>query len=282
MEELIRKILNFMALSAVLAFLLTGFYKGSFQKYIQSSADILNHSNLYLNEDMGVQSQQNQSAISGAASKVSSSVVSVNVMESNYGYVPQFFSSTGSSVMPSPSAQKVAAGTGFFITSDGYILTNNHVVEDPGAYFTVTLPNSGTVLPASIAYKDPVDDLAIIKISGSGYAPVTLGDSSQIKIGETVAGIGNAFGKFSGTVSTGAISGLSKDIIASGPDSDEELHGLIQTDANLYPGDSGGPLLDASGKVIGVDVAIDQQAQQSFSIPANVAKNFIFRSGISI
>jgi serine protease Do len=161
----------------------------------------------------------------------------------------------------------VGAGTGFFITSDGYILTNRHVVEDVQADYTVLLAN-GAQKQATVVYRDSANDFALVKIDGKGYSKVSLGNSDALKLGQTVVAIGNALGQYSNSVSVGIISGLHRAITASGAGGSENLNGVIQTDAAINPGNSGGPLFGLDGKVVGVNVATVQGSSNiSFSIP---------------
>lgn len=170
---------------------------------------------------------------------------------------------------------EVSAATGFLISSDGLILTNKHVIDIPGADFTVLL-NDGRKFPARILTQDPIQDLATIKIEGLGFSSLTLGDSDKLQIGQTVIAIGNALGQFSNTVSKGVISGLSRSIKASAGRTSEKLESVIQTDAAINRGNSGGPLLNLRGEVIGVNTAIVVGAENiGFAIPINRAKNII-------
>ena len=171
--------------------------------------------------------------------------------------------------------QKVGAGTGFIIKQDGLILTNKHVVGDATAEYTVLL-SDGLQKKAEVLYLDPDHDLALIKIEGSGYRTVELGDSDSLKLGQSVVAIGNALGQYSNSVSVGIISGLNRSIKASTGKTVEELKGVIQTDAAINPGNSGGPLFTLDGKVIGVNVAtVVGSSNISFSIPINEAKERI-------
>ncbi len=173
-------------------------------------------------------------------------------------------------------SKKVGAGTGFLITSNGYILTNKHVVQDAEASYTVLLSN-GKQLPATVVYKDGTDDVAIVKVSGSGFAKAELGDSGSLQLGQSVLAIGNALGEYSNSVSTGIISGLNRSIEASSSGgASEKLSGVIQTDAAINPGNSGGPLLNLDGKVVGINVAtVVGSSNVSFSIPINSVKNIV-------
>ena len=172
--------------------------------------------------------------------------------------------------------QEVGGGTGFIISKDGLILTNKHVVSDTKAEYTV-LMNNGKKYPAKVLARDPVQDLAIIKINVHNLKPLSLGDSDKIQLGQTAIAIGNALGEFRNTISVGVISGLKRSIVASGVgESSEHLNNVIQTDAAINPGNSGGPLLDLNGKVIGINVAVARGAQNiGFSLPINLAQRDI-------
>lgn len=166
--------------------------------------------------------------------------------------------------------RKVGSGTGFLISGDGMIVTNKHVVSDETADYTVLL-SGGKEYPAKVLARDPAHDLAVIKIEGSDFATIDLGDSDSIKVGQTVIAIGNSLGEFSNSVSRGIVSGLGRSVTAgSGFGDAETLTDIIQTDAAINPGNSGGPLLDVSGHVIGINVAMAQGAQNvGFAIPVN-------------
>lgn len=171
--------------------------------------------------------------------------------------------------------KKVGAGTGFLISDDGYIATNRHVVNDSEAKYTVLL-SDGTQKAAAITYIDDKIDLAIVKVEGTKYPHVALGDSDTLKLGQTVFAVGNALGEYNNSVSTGIISGLNRDIQASGSGGSESLKGVIQTDAAINPGNSGGPLVTLEGEVIGVNVAtVVGSSNISFSIPVNTIKSVI-------
>jgi len=169
---------------------------------------------------------------------------------------------------------KIGGGSGFFVSKDGLILTNKHVVIDPNANYTV-MTNEGKKYQAKVVARDPINDVAILKIEESGLPFIDLGESSNLELGQTVVAIGNALGQFQNTVSTGIVSGLSRHITAqAGIDGQkQELRGIIQTDAAINPGNSGGPLVDIDGKAIGINSAIVFGAQNiGFSIPINAAK----------
>ncbi len=168
-------------------------------------------------------------------------------------------------------SQKVGAGTGFLVSTDGYIVTNRHVVVDTQATYTVLL-STGEQKSAQVIFKDQGNDLALVKIAGSGYPAVNLGSSRDLKLGQSVFAVGNALGEYNNSISVGVVSGLDRDITAGG----ESLKGVIQTDAAINPGNSGGPLVDLGGKVVGVNVATVQGASSiSFSIPIDQVKSLV-------
>jgi serine protease Do len=172
--------------------------------------------------------------------------------------------------------QKVGGGTGFIVSSDGLILTNKHVVSDSKAEYTVYL-NDGRKFKAQVLALHPTDDLALIKISANNLPTLVLGDSDNVKLGQFVVAIGNALGEFQNTVSFGVISGLKRTITASDESGNvERLEGLIQTDAAINFGNSGGPLINLKGEVIAVNTAIAGGADNiGFAIPVNRAKKMI-------
>ena len=180
-------------------------------------------------------------------------------------------SSSGSS----SDLQEVGAGSGFFVSSDGLILTNKHVVSDTTAQYTV-FTNNGKKYDATVLSRDPVNDMALVKINITNAPTLSLADSSKIQIGQRVIAIGNSLGQYQNTVTSGIVSGIGRDIVAGGDGSSEQLEGVIQTDAAINPGNSGGPLLDIDGDVIGMNTAIDQQGQLvGFAIPSNDAEKDI-------
>jgi serine protease Do len=171
--------------------------------------------------------------------------------------------------------QEVGGGTGFIVSRDGLIITNKHVVSDENAEYSV-FTNDGKEYKAEVLARDPIQDVAILQISGNNLPTVRLGDSDKLEIGQTVIAIGNALGEFRNTVSAGIISGLLRTITASGGGVSEQLEQLIQTDTAINPGNSGGPLLNLYGEVIGINTAIVQDAQSiGFAIPVNKIKKDI-------
>ena len=169
---------------------------------------------------------------------------------------------------------KVGGGSGFFVSADGVVLTNRHVVADADAEYTV-VTTKGEKFSTKVLVRDPINDLAILQVNAKGFPIIKLGNSSQLQLGQTTVAIGNALGEFQNTVSVGVISGLSRFITAHDQYSEEtrRLRGLIQTDAAINPGNSGGPLLDIDGRVIGINSAVIFGASNiGFAIPVNAAK----------
>lgn len=172
--------------------------------------------------------------------------------------------------------KQVGAGTGFIISTDGLIATNKHVVNDEKAEYTIFL-NDGRKFTGKVIAVHPRDDLALIKINAQNLPTIPLGDSSRIKLGQTVIAIGNALGEFQNTVSVGVISGLRRAITASDNQGYiARIEDLIQTDAAINPGNSGGPLINLRGEVIGINTAIVSGAQNiGFAIPINRLKKLV-------
>ena len=169
--------------------------------------------------------------------------------------------------------KEIGWGTGFIVFPDGLILTNRHVVSDERAEYTA-LTNDGEKYKAQVLARDKFQDLAILKIEREKpFESVKLGDSSKLQIGQTVIAIGNALGEFRNTVSVGVISGLGRTIVASGGGLSQVLEDVIQTDAAINQGNSGGPLLNLKGEVIGINTAIALGAENiGFAIPIDRAK----------
>ena len=180
--------------------------------------------------------------------------------------------------------QGEAAGTGIVLTSSGEVLTNNHVI-DGASSISVTDIGNGQTYQATVTGYDATHDIAVLKLNGaSGLTTASIGDSSTASVGSKVVAVGNAGGR-GGTpsVAQGQVTGLNKQIVAEdqGTGTSETLHGVIRTNADIMPGDSGGPLLNTSGQVIGMDTAAgpaqtesatgQSAAIQAFAIPINQA-----------
>jgi len=232
-----------------------------------------------------------EQAIINVVKSANDSVVSIVISKNMPVYEQQYVNPFGNSnpffniqipqyVQNGTEYKEVGSGSGFVVSDDGLILTNKHVVSDADADYTVIM-NDGQKYSAEVLAKDPVQDLAIIKIKDLGDKTLTslvLGNSSGIQIGQSVVAIGNALGEFSNTVSVGIVSGLSRTISAAENDgsNSETLEDIIQTDAAINSGNSGGPLMNLKGEVIGINTAIAQNAENiAFAIPINYAKKDI-------
>jgi len=197
--------------------------------------------------------------------QVSKSVVSISTKTSSYGWFGMRYTTEG-------------AGTGIVINKDGYILTNNHVIE--GSDTVMVLMHDDSELAATIIATDSSKDLALLKVTAKTelYA-ATIGNSDETQVGEEVIAVGNALGKYRNSVTKGIISGLGRPIITSGSSLYGDLHeldDLIQTDTAINSGNSGGPLVNMKGEVIGINTAIVGQAQNiGFSVPINHAKELL-------
>lgn len=166
-----------------------------------------------------------------------------------------------------PTSGLEGSGSGVIITPDGFVVTNNHVVEDASTV-DVTLAD-GTDYTAEIVGQDPATDIALLRISGSGLPMACLGDSDKLRVGQLAIAVGNPLG-FQNTVTAGVISALGRSLRSR---TGRLIENIIQTDAALNPGNSGGPLVDSHSAVVGINTAIIQQAQGiCFAIPVNTMR----------
>ncbi len=262
--------------------------KQQIDNLVDSYAKLQNKPPETVRQEIGQQKSQDE-LLTDAVSKVTPAVVSIVISKdvpkleivytNPFGDDP-FFKDFGVRVPTyrqiGTEKKKVGAGTGFLISKNGYIITNRHVVDDTQATYTALLTD-GTQKTAQVVYRDSAIDVAIIKIEGSDYKFANLGNSDTLKLGQAVFAVGNALGEYNNSVSTGIISGLNRDIQASGNNGGSELlKGVIQTDAAINPGNSGGPLVTLDGKVVGINVATVVGSNNiSFSIPINKIKGII-------
>ena len=206
-----------------------------------------------------------EGSIADIAEKVSESVVSIVTSVTTTSYFGQSY--TGS-----------AAGTGIIVTEDGYILTNKHVVEG-ASKISVVLDDGTTYENVKVVATDPLNDVAFLKIEGaSGLKAVTLGDSKTVSVGQQVITIGNALGLYQNTVASGIVSGTGRSLTAtdSTGSMSEKLTDMIQTDAAINSGNSGGPLVNAAGEVIGINTATSSSAENvGFAIPIASVKGML-------
>lgn len=211
--------------------------------------------------------------ISSIAKTVGPSVVSITV--TSEGRISNGFFSQ--------AVQQESAGTGFFISEDGYIVTNRHVVPKGTQKVSIVLSDGTKINDVTVVGRTNDDDsldIAFLKVTnaaGKKFTPVKLGDSSSMQVGAMVVAIGNALGEFQNTVTSGIISGYGRSVQASGGDQLENLQNLFQTDAAINQGNSGGPLVNANGEIIGVNTAVAGEGAENigFAIPINDVKGLI-------
>lgn len=212
--------------------------------------------------------------ITEIADTVGESVVSINVIseatrQSFFG-LPQQFS-------------QESAGTGFILNEEGVVLTNRHVLPEGATEVSVTLSDGTELMDVEVLGRTPENDpldIAFLKINdreGRDLKPVTLGNSSDTKVGEKVVAIGNALGQFQNTVTSGIISGFGRSIVAQDAGGTDQLQNLFQTDAAINQGNSGGPLVNINGEVIGVNTAVAGGGAENigFAIPIDDIKGLI-------
>ena len=207
-------------------------------------------------------SLEEDSAVIDSVNKVFPSVVSIVTVAKGITFFGEIVEQKG-------------GGTGFIITNDGQILTNKHVVAGSDNLNVIT--SDGHDYVGTVVATDPIFDFALVKIEAKSLPVVELGDSDSLQIGQRVIAIGNALGEYSNSVTVGVVSGRARAISASDRSGgSSRLEGLIQTDAPINPGNSGGPLINTRGQVVGVNTAIDAQANSiSFAMPINSAKTAI-------
>ena len=206
-----------------------------------------------------------EGSIADIANKVSKSVVSIVTSTKTTNFFGQDY--TGS-----------AAGTGVIVTSDGYILTNKHVING-ASKVAVILDDGTTYEDVEVVAHDPLNDIAFLKIKDvSDLTPATLGDSKTINVGQQVIAIGNALGEYQNSVTSGIVSGTARSVTASDGSGQnvETLDDMIQTDAAINSGNSGGPLVNAAGEVIGINTATSTSAENmGFAIPISSIKGML-------
>ena len=206
-----------------------------------------------------------EGSVADIVSKVSESVVSIVTSIKSTGFFGYSYDSQ-------------AAGTGIIVTADGYVLTNKHVIED-ATKISVVLDDGTTYEDVKLVATDPLNDIAFLKIDGvSDLKSATLGNSKTITVGQQVIAIGNALGMYQNTVTSGIISGIGRSLTATDSTGtmQEELNDMIQTDAAINSGNSGGPLINAAGEVIGINTATGVSAENmGFAIPISSVKGML-------
>jgi len=220
-----------------------------------------------------------ESVVIDIVEKLASSVVTVGIEQIKQTVELDPFDPFGFFNLPRRGeTQKIEndIGSGFIVSGDGLVVTNKHVVSQSNAKYKVITSENKTFEVTNI-YRDPANDIAILKIdpAGESLKPVEMGDSSNIKVGQTVIAMGTPLGEFRGTVTKGIISGLGRGITAGSPFEGyvEKLDDVIQTDAAINPGNSGGPLINSSAQVIAINTAVAAGAENiGFALPINLVK----------
>jgi serine protease Do len=168
------------------------------------------------------------------------------------------------------------SGTGFVFSSDGYIVTNEHVVDDQANTYSVVFAD-GSSKPATVLGRDKFNDIALVKIDAKSLTAAALGDSNGLETGQTVFAIGNSLGKYQNTVTRGVVSGIGRAVTVGSQDAPKpRLQNLIQTDASINPGNSGGPLINMAGEVVGMNTVQETGAEGvGFAVPINTIKDSV-------
>ena len=229
------------------------------------------------NEYEGVRTSLSTNYAKNVDNSTDNSTQAVNMLETVTKSVVGIskLSSTGGSILNNIKSDELGLGTGIIVSQDGYILSNSHVTGEKYSNCYVTVDEN--TFEGSVKWSDTNLDLSIVKIGANNLPYVSLGDSSNIKVGENVYAVGNPIGyEFRKTVTSGIISALNRTIKIDENDSTSYISDLIQTDATINPGNSGGPLVNATGEVIGVNtVKITSAEGIGFAVPINVVKPVI-------
>ncbi len=221
---------------------------------------------------------EEESATIAVVDSVAPAVVSIVVKkdrdeleyERRYGFSPYYISSGQDDQLV-----EVGSGTGFFVSDDGLVLTNRHVVDEENAQFFI-VTDEGEELEAELIDVDPFQDIAVLQVDGGDFPVATIGDSDGIRIGQTVIAIGNSLSEYSNTVTKGVVSGMNRRVTAGSAVNSEVIEQAIQTDAAINPGNSGGPLINLLGEVIGINTAVSFEGESiAFAIPINDAKRVV-------
>ncbi len=229
------------------------------------------------NEYEGVRTSLSTNYAKNVDNSTDNSTQAVNMLETVTKSVVGIskLSSTGGSILNNIKSDELGLGTGIIVSQDGYILSNSHVTGEKYSNCYVTVDEN--TFEGSVKWSDTNLDLSIVKIGANNLPYVSLGDSSNIKVGENVYAVGNPIGyEFRKTVTSGIISALNRTIKIDENDSTSYISDLIQTDATINPGNSGGPLVNKSGEVIGINtVKITSAEGIGFAVPINVVKPVI-------
>lgn len=238
------------------------FFRGEFSNFFSSFLEKYSSEQLISKEQTIL---TEESVVIDVVRNAGNSVVSIAIEQVEF------------SPLSGPSKSNDNIGTGFVVSKDGLIVTNQHVVSNSNSDYSVTTKDKEVYQVTNI-YRDEVNDIALVRVDTKGkeLEPLELGDSDALDVGQLVIAIGTQLGDFPGTATTGIVSGLNRTVTAGSTYWGEakEYEGVIQTDAAINPGNSGGPLLNSIGQVIGINFATTSGADNvSFAIPVNVLKN---------
>ena len=256
-------IITIVVLTAILTILLYRMYDGINVHTYEANINTAGTRTSQTIEDVKVQSKQ----VADVVESVTSCVVGISKIKD-----------AGTTIFLKDGTSSLGLGTGVIVSEDGYILSNEHVTGSKYSNCYVTLEN-GKTYTANVVWSDSVVDLSISKINVKGLAYATLGDSDNVRVGETVYAIGNPIGyEFQRTVTSGIISAVNRTIKLEEEGTTTYMEDLIQTDATINPGNSGGPLINPDGLIIGINtVKITSAEGIGFAVPINIVKPIIER-----
>ena len=256
-------IITIVVLTAILTILLYRMYDGINVHTYEANINTAGTRTSQTIEDVKVQSKQ----VADVVESVTSCVVGISKIKD-----------AGTTIFLKDGTSSLGLGTGVIVSEDGYILSNEHVTGSKYSNCYVTLEN-GKTYTANVVWSDSVVDLSISKINVKGLAYATLGDSDNVRVGETVYAIGNPIGyEFQRTVTSGIISAVNRTIKLEEEGTTTYMEDLIQTDATINPGNSGGPLINPDGLIVGINtVKITSAEGIGFAVPINIVKPIIER-----
>ena len=249
---------------------------------IQSLQTNLNFPQIPISNNGRVRVVSEESVVIDVVKKVGPSVVTIALETNREPVDDDIFFFFGFPRPEDENDEPQNIGSGFILSDDGLIVTNKHVVSNPQTTYSIITYEEVNYQITQI-YRDPLNDIAIIKIDpnehpGTNLPAVTLGDSDNLQVGQLAIAIGTPLGEFNNSVTKGIVSGLGRGIVAGSPFEGfvERLDNVIQTDAAISPGNSGGPLLDSQGRVIGINTAVSQGGENiGFALPINLVKEAI-------
>lgn len=217
-----------------------------------------------------VVTEQNQNdPVADLVERVMPSVVSIDIL-SKEGEDP-----FGDNWINERGREQVAGGSGFFVSADGLIVTNRHVLDGKDVEYEI-VTSDGRAYPAQVLAIDTVLDLAVLKVEGVGFPALQLGDSDSVRPGQSVIAIGNTLAEFQNSVTMGIVSGINRRLWAGEDEATAEiLEEAIQTDAPINLGNSGGPLIDLDGRVIGINTAVGDAQSLGFALPSNAVRRVV-------